>query len=129
MTIEELGLSSLERVELLIELEEKFQTSIDELAFAEARSVGDIHSLIERSSSEPVIEPVEFPSWNRHWIVRMIRRLSLATWILPLCRLFASIRVEGLKEIESLDGPVIFAANSQKPYGHPCNVFSTTSPL
>src|SRR3990172_2613494 len=111
MTIEELGLSSLERVELLIELEEKFQTSIDELAFAEARNVGDIRSLIERSSSEPLIEPLEFPSWNRDWIVRMIRRLSLATWILHLCRLFAWIRVEGLKQIELLDGPVIFAAN------------------
>ncbi len=111
MTIEELGLSSLERVELLIDLEEKFQTSIDELAFAEARSVGDIRSLIERSSSEPVIEPLEFPSWNRHWIVRVIRQLSLATWILPLGRLFARTRVEGLKQIESLDGPVIFAVN------------------
>lgn len=127
MTIEELGLSSLERVELLIELEEKFQTSIDELSFAEARNVGDIRSLIERSSSEPVIEPVEYPSWNRSWVVRLIRRLSLATWILPLCRLFARIRVEGLKQLESLDGPVIFAANHRSHMDTPV-MFSALPP-
>ena len=34
-TIEELGLSSLERVELMVALEDKFQTRIDEGAFAE----------------------------------------------------------------------------------------------
>jgi long-chain acyl-CoA synthetase len=111
MTIEELGLSSLERVELLMELEERFQTRIDELAFARARDAMDIRSLVERSSREPILEPIEFPSWNRHPIISMIRRLSLATWILPLCRLFARARVEGGNEIKSLEEPVIFASN------------------
>jgi long-chain acyl-CoA synthetase len=79
VTIEELGLSSLERVELLMKLEERFQTSIDELAFAQARDVGDLYALVEHSHSEPPAGPIDFPSWNRHWIVSVIRRLSLAT--------------------------------------------------
>ena len=45
-TIEELGLSSLERVELMVALEERAQTRIDEGRFAEARSVGDLQALV-----------------------------------------------------------------------------------
>ena len=49
-TIEELGLSSLERVELLMALERRFGVTIDEGAYAECRTVGDLKRLV----SEPV---------------------------------------------------------------------------
>jgi long-chain acyl-CoA synthetase len=39
--------------------------------------------------------------------------VSLATWILPLARLFARIEVEGREHLEALDGPVMFASNHQ----------------
>ncbi len=45
-TIDELGLSSLERVELLMALEEQAQTTLDESAFASARTVGDLERLV-----------------------------------------------------------------------------------
>ncbi len=127
VTIEELGLSSLERVELLMELEEHFQTSIDELAFAQARYVGDLHALVEHSRSEPPAGPIDFPSWNRHWIVRVIRRISLATWILNLVRLFAWVRIEGRENLRSLEGPVIFAANHQSHMDTPA-IFAALPP-
>jgi long-chain acyl-CoA synthetase len=113
-TLEELGLSSLERVELMVALEDRFQTRLDEGSFADAGSVADLKALIERPP--PVAEvddPVEFPSWNRTWPVRLVRRLSLATWILPLGRIFAHVRVEGLEHLRDLEGPVIFASNHQ----------------
>jgi long-chain acyl-CoA synthetase len=112
-TLEELGLSSLERLDLLLELEDHFQISIDEIAFTQARDIGDLHHLIEHPRAEPSAELVDFPSWNRHWIARGIRRVGLAVVILPLTRLFAWIRVEGREHLHSLDGPVIFAANHQ----------------
>jgi long-chain acyl-CoA synthetase len=56
---------------------------------------------------------VEFPAWNRSWPARAIRRASLPTWILPIARLFAWIHVDGLEHLESVRGPVIFAANHQ----------------
>jgi long-chain acyl-CoA synthetase len=112
--LEELGLSSLERVELMIALEDRFQTRLDEGRFGEAASVSDLKQLVEHAPpSEEVAEPVDFPSWNRTWPVRIIRRLSLATWILPLARMFAWMQVEGREHVKDLDGPVIFAANHQ----------------
>jgi long-chain acyl-CoA synthetase len=130
-TIDELGLSSLERVELMMALEERFQTTIDEASFNTACTVGDIYRLVEtdvgpapgvapgaaataaRPRAPAPAEIITFPSWSRGAFPRLIRRLSLPTWILPLARLFAWIRVEGREHLASLDGPVIFAANHQ----------------
>jgi long-chain acyl-CoA synthetase len=113
-TLDELGLSSLERVELMVALEDRFQTRIDEGRFAEVASVGDLKQLVERTGApEPIEEPVDFPAWNRTWPVRLIRRLSQATWILPLARAFAYTKVEGLEHLRGLDGPAVFASNHQ----------------
>ena len=113
-TLEELGLTSLERVELMVALEDRFQTRIDEAKFSQAASVGDLGQLVaEPGAVERRDEPVDFPSWNRSWPVRLVRRLSHATWIVPLTRLFAWTRVEGLENLRDLDGPVIFASNHQ----------------
>jgi len=113
-TLEELGLSSLERVELMVALEDRFQTRIDEGRFSEVSSIGDLKQLVERgTTTEPVDEPVDFPSWNRRRPVTLIRRLSQATWILPLARVFAHTRVEGLEHLDGLTGPVVFASNHQ----------------
>jgi long-chain acyl-CoA synthetase len=113
-TLDELGLSSLERVELMVALEDRFQTRIDEGRFTEVSSIGDLKRLVEQgTTTEPVEEPVDFPSWNRRWPVQLIRRLSQATWILPLARVFAHTRVEGLEHLRDLSGPVVFASNHQ----------------
>jgi long-chain acyl-CoA synthetase len=113
-TLEELGLSSLERVELMIALEDRFQTRLDEGRFSQAARVADLKQLVEQPGPlEEVSEPVDFPSWNRTWPVGLVRRLSQAFWILPLARAFAWTRIEGREHLRGLDGPVIFAANHQ----------------
>lgn len=122
-TIDELGLSSLERVELLMALEERFAVTVDEAAFAAARTVGDLRALVNRRGPAPggdaarardvVAEPVDFPAWNRGALARTVRRASLPTWILPLMRIFVWLEVRGREHLASLDGPVIFAANHQ----------------
>jgi long-chain acyl-CoA synthetase len=95
-SIEGLGLSSLERVELMVALEDQFQTRIDETKFAGAKTLDDLRAVIASAPEEAqVAEPVDFPSWNRAWPVRLVRRISQATWILPLARIFAWVRVSG----------------------------------
>jgi long-chain acyl-CoA synthetase len=87
---------------------------IDESRFSEAASVADLKTLVEQpAAAAEVDEPVDFPSWNRSVAVRVVRRLSLATWILPLARVFAHIRVEGREHLKTVEGPVIFASNHQ----------------
>jgi long-chain acyl-CoA synthetase len=98
----------------MVALEDHFQTRLDETQFSEASSVDDLKRLVEQGPVADVAEDaVDFPSWNRSWPVQTIRRLSLATWIMPLTRAFAWTRVEGLEHLAALDGPVAFAANHQ----------------
>jgi long-chain acyl-CoA synthetase len=141
--IEALGLSSLERVELLMALEAHAQTTIDEGAFAEARTVGDLARLVGEgtdagtrqlptpnsqlpspNTSTAEAGPVTFPTWNRRWPATWLRRASLPTWILPIGRAFAWVKVEGLEHLASLDGPVVFAANHQSHLDGPMVLWS-----
>lgn len=112
-TLDDLGLSSLDRVELMVALEDQFRTRIDETRFPDAASVADIKRLLDAPAAAPEDAPVSFPTWNRAWPVRVVRRASLATWILPLARVFAHVRVEGLEHLAALPGPVVFASNHQ----------------
>ena len=118
-TIDELGLSSLERVELMMALEEALQVTVDESRFAGARTVADLEALTRPLDAGAAVavseaaEPIEFPSWNRTAPARTLRRVSLPTWILPLSRVFARVRVEGLEHLEEITGPALFAANHQ----------------
>ncbi len=119
-SIEGLGLSSLERVELMVALEDQFQTRIDETKFAGAKTLDELRQVIAAAPQDAeVAEPVDFPSWNRAWPVRIIRRISQATWILPLARIFAWVRVSGLEHLERLEGPVVFASNHQSHFDVP----------
>ena len=124
-SIEGLGLSSLERVELMVALEDQFQTRIDETRFAGAKTLDDLRAVIASAPQDAdVAEPVDFPSWNRRGIVRIIRRASQATWILPLGRIFAWVRVGGLQHLEGLTGPVVFASNHQSHFDVPVILMS-----
>ena len=119
-TLEELGLSSLERVELMVALEDTFQVRFDETRFAQAGSVGALKALVTATpEADGRDEPVDFPTWNRRWPVWLVRRLSQALWILPLARVFAHARVTGREHLTNLHGPVIFASNHQSHFDVP----------
>jgi long-chain acyl-CoA synthetase len=106
-TLDDLGLSSLERVELLVELEQHLGTGIDETQLTGTSTVAGLKSL----TSPPA--PTEFPSWNRKWYARAARKATLAPVLLPLTRCFAHIKVSGGEHLKDLRGPVIFAPNHQ----------------
>ena len=137
-TFDELGLASLDRMQLLAKVEEVFQTSIDETEFGAATTVGALADLVKRAEpsaaqpaepgtepTEPVAraEPVErrerptppivFPKWNRTLPARALRRVSMPTWVLAASRIWMDLTVEGLENLEGLDHPVIFAPNHQ----------------
>lgn len=57
--------------------------------------------------------PTDFPKWNRGTLARVSRRILQALFILPLTRLFAHIRREGLENLQNVAAPAIFASNHQ----------------
>jgi len=114
-TLDELGLSSLDRVQLQMEMEQQLDTAIDESSFTAARTVAD---LTRRDANAPEAAPsaetpLEFPAWNRSWWARLVRRIAQATLVHPLTRYYTRISVAGLENLKGLQPPVIFAPNHQ----------------
>ncbi len=112
-TIEELGLSSLDRVELMMDLEEKLGASVDERAFASVTKVADLAAPL------PAAEETAFPTFNRSWIAKLIPGISLEGVLLLIAKMIARRKVSGLENLDSLHGPVIFAANHQSHFDTP----------
>jgi long-chain acyl-CoA synthetase len=113
-SLNDLALSSLDRIQLMMELEQRTGASMDESQFAGARTVGDL------SRVKPAVDQAfEFPEWNRARPARWLRRIALPGAILPLARLFAWIGVEGLENLSGLEPPVIFASNHQSHFDVP----------
>jgi long-chain acyl-CoA synthetase len=106
-TLDELGLTSLDRVELLVDLEKQLDTSIDESFLTGARTISALADI----SSPPTY--ADLPSWSRFWPARLIRYFALTAVWLPLTRMFAHAHVAGLTNLADLKGPVIFASNHQ----------------
>ena len=128
-TLDELGLSSLDRVELAMAIEDAFHTTVGESALGSAKTIGDLQKLATDASAPEATSarseehdahgqagPVEtsvFPAWNRTRPSWLLRRVSLPTWILPLARVFLKLEVQGLDQLAGLSGPVVFASNHQ----------------
>ena len=121
-TFDELGLSSLDRMQLLARIEEAFGTSIDEMEFGAAATVGALEKLVEPATPPappaPVApvdprRPITFPKWNRALPARAARRVLMPTLGLAATRVYTSLTVEGLENLEGIDHPVIFAPNHQ----------------
>ena len=89
------SLTSLERVERMVALGED-----------EAEITG-------RPVTEAGAAAGDFPSWNRGRAARWSRRVLLPGFLLPLTRIFAHVHREGLKNLEGVEPPVIFASNHQ----------------
>lgn len=117
-SLDDLGLSSLDRIQLLMELERRSGAPIDEASFANARTVADLANT-NPAAAGIAEEPFEYPQWNRSLAARALRRIALPGLIAPLTRTFAWLHVEGLDNLGDINSPVIFASNHQSHFDVP----------
>ena len=120
---EDLGLSSLQQVDLLSQLENRFGLDLDEAQFTGLSTIGELKTWLKKEGQETENEwegrfssgsPPEtavFPHWPQFLPVRWIRSLALGGFILPLFRHYLRLSVEGLEHLTEVDPPVIFVAN------------------
>ncbi len=109
--LDELGLSSLDRVELMMELEQRLHTNIEETAFSQALRVDDLSKHAETAPAKD--QDIPFPRWNRRLWARILRWPMVEAVILPLTTHYARLTVRGLENLRELEGPAIFAPNHQ----------------
>jgi long-chain acyl-CoA synthetase len=105
----QLQLSSIERVELLSALEDRYQVDLSETEFANAESVAALERLLEQP---PASGPVyHYPRWAQTWPVRWIRAAAFYLLIRPAMLLLGWPRVRGRENLRDVHGPVLIIAN------------------
>jgi long-chain acyl-CoA synthetase len=105
----DLSLSSLDRVELLGAIEDRYQVDMNETQFTAAKTVGELERLVRASSAER--SAIVLPRWAQRWPVTWIRAFFyyLLTW--PATHLLAHPRVIGRSHLRGVKGPVLVIAN------------------
>jgi long-chain acyl-CoA synthetase len=105
----DLNLSSLERVELLSALEDRYQLDLSETRFAAVNTVGDLESLLQGKA--PAQAPYHYPHWALRWPVSWIRLLTNYLLVRPAVLLLGWPHVEGKKNLRGVPGPVLVVCN------------------
>ena len=117
---QELAISSLERVELLSELENQYGVEIDERRFAEISSVEELNALVHDAGERTArVERTLLPRWTRTFPLRAFRFLFFQAVVIPLFRGLLTLKVAGLENLQHLEPPVLFASNHQSDLDAP----------
>ena len=104
-----LQLSSIERVELLGAMEDRYQMDLSETAFSNAETLGDLERLVQQPFVRPPV--FHFSRWAQSGPMRIIRAIAFNLLRRPAMFLLARPRIRGRENLSSVRGPVIVVAN------------------
>lgn len=106
---DDLNLSSMDRVDLLAYLEDRYQVDLDETRIAGATTVGDIEKLLAQPAGTEAAFP--YVDWPRRWPITWIRDAAFYLLVCPAALILGWPRGFGKEKLRNLDGPVLFACN------------------
>jgi long-chain acyl-CoA synthetase len=105
----DLGLSSLDRVELLGALEDRYQIDLSEARFSALRTVGDLERML-RGEAAPGAA-YHYPNWTLRWPVTWLRWLAHYLLMRPAIMLLGWPRIEGREHMHGVNGPLLVVSN------------------
>lgn len=104
-----LNLSSLDRVELMSAIEDRFQVDLDETKFAEARTVADLERLLQSTGERR--RDFHYPRWSQRFPIPWIRMAVYYLLVWPATHLLAHPSVRGRRNLRDARGPVLIVCN------------------
>ena len=105
----DLNLSSLDRVELLGALEDRYQIDLSETRFASVKTVGDLEAMLRGQLLSRA--QYHYPRWVQRWPVTWIRLLTHYLFMRPAVFLLGWPRIEGRENLRGVRGPVLVICN------------------
>jgi len=106
----DLNLNSMDRVELMSALEDRYQVDLKEANFANVSTVGDLERLLHEPQKSPQ-SGYRYPRWAQRWPITWIREFIyyLLTW--PATLIMAHPTIVGRENLHGLDGPFLVSCN------------------
>jgi long-chain acyl-CoA synthetase len=104
-----LNLSSLDRVELLSALEEKFHVELNETDFANAKTVADVERVLQQPSARRM--EYIYPRWTQREPIRWMRLAVYYALVWPATQILGHPLIVGRENLRGLRGPVLIVSN------------------
>jgi len=106
---EALNLTSIERVELMGALEDRYQVDLSETEYASADTMQALERLVEAPPPRSVA--FQYPQWPQSWPVRVIRALVYNLLGRPAMGILGWPTIRGRENLRDTNGPVLVVAN------------------
>jgi len=105
----DLGLSSLDRVELLGAIEDRYQIDLSETRFSSVRTVGDLDRMLRGGT--PPESAYHYPNWVLRWPITWIRLFAHYLLMRPAILLLGWPRIIGRENLRNVRGPLLVISN------------------
>ena len=105
----DLGLSSLDRVELMSALEERHQVDLDGAQFQNVNTLKQSQTLLATGATGKVC--YSYPTWPQNGLVAAFRLFIYYLLAWPATYLLAAPRIRGRENLRNVKGPVLVIAN------------------
>ena len=106
----DLNLNSMDRVELMSALEDRYQVDLNQADFTRVNTVGDLERLLREPQTAPHAT-YPYPRWAQRWPITWIREFIyyLLTW--PATLIMAHPKVVGRENLRGVEGPLLISCN------------------
>ena len=106
----DLNLNSMDRVELMSALEDRYQVDLQQADFTKVNTVGDLERLLRQPQARP-LGGYRYPRWAQRWPITWIREFIyyLLSW--PATMIMAHPKIVGRENLRGVDGPLLISCN------------------
>ena len=106
----DLNLSSMDRVELMSALEDRYQVDLSEANFAQVNTIRELERMLHQPQ-RAVQSGYRYPSWTQRWPVTWIRNLVYYALTFPATLIMAHPQIVGRENLEGIEGPLLITCN------------------
>ncbi|MBI4457158.1 MAG: AMP-binding protein [Acidobacteria bacterium] len=106
----DLNLSSIDRVELLSALEDRYQVDVSEAKFSAAITVGELEQMLRQRALDAGIT-YDYPCWPQRWPITWIRLAVYYLLVWPTTQLLARPQIRGRENLRAVRKPLLVVSN------------------
>ncbi|HEY1802205.1 MAG TPA: AMP-binding protein [Terriglobales bacterium] len=107
----DLNLSSLDRVELMSALEDRYQVDLSEANFSAVNTVSDLERVLRGGTTSMPRAHYHYPAWVQRWPTTWVRLLAHYLLMRPAMLALGWPKVEGRERLKKVRGPVLVVCN------------------
>jgi long-chain acyl-CoA synthetase len=107
--LEDINLSSLDRVELMSAIEDRYGVDLDETEVTEKTTVAKLEQLLQTRSARKT--EYVYPRWAQRWPRPWIRTFIYYLLVWPATMLRAKPKVIGRERVRTVSGPLLIVCN------------------